>query len=154
MISKEKRKKNISKSSKKENLESTSISFNRQIIGTIYKYIHFILVFIIGFITIFNTNINHLCILLTIISFDALSIVVLHGCPLTQLEKKYLNVSSCDESIHFLKKINILYKCNHVFERQIDLLINVWTIIALKCLIIIFFKTFNFKITNYNNLYL
>jgi hypothetical protein len=154
MISKEKRKKNISKSSKKENLESTSISFNRQIIGTIYKYIHFILVFIIGFITIFNTNINHLCILLTIISFDALSIVVLHGCPLTQLEKKYLNDSSCDEYIHFLKKINILYKCNHVFERQIDLLINVWTIIALKCLIIIFFKTFNFKITNYNNLYL
>jgi hypothetical protein len=118
-----------------------------------YKNMHFLFIFIIGFITIFNNNVTHLCILIVIISLDAISVILLHECPLTTLEKKYLKTSSCEERRTFFDKLNILYNCDHEYEKQIELLINVWSIIAFKCLIIIFLKTFHFKLNNYNDIY-
>jgi len=129
------------------NLKNLCLSYS-------YYIIHSIFIFFICFITIFNTNIIHLIIILIIISLDAFSIIVLHGCPLTILEKKYLKISSSDIRRKELKKCNILYNCNHEYEKQIELLINVWMIIAGKCLIILFLKTFNIKLFNYNNIYI
>jgi hypothetical protein len=123
------------------------------IIGIIYLNIHFSIIFFTVFILLFNNNLIYLTILLIIISFDALSIVVLHGCPLTQLEQKYLNYNSSDQRKDILKNCGIVYKCEHEYEKQIELLINVWCMITLKCLIIIFLKTFNIKLNNYYNLY-
>jgi hypothetical protein len=103
---------------------------------------------------IFNTNLFYLAITLIIISFDALSIVVLHQCPLTILEKKYLKKTSCEERKKILKNIGIFYNCNHFYENQIELLINVWLLVACKCLIIIFIKTFNLKLIDNMKLYI
>jgi len=124
------------------------------IIGIIYFIIHFYIIFFTVFILLFNNNLTYLTILLIIISFDALSIVILHGCPLTHLEQKYLNSNSSDNRREMLQKCGILYNCEHEYEKQIELLINVWCIITLKCLIIIFFKTFNIKLNNDNKLYI
>ena len=82
-----------------------------------------------------------------------MSIVFLHECPLTTLEKKYLGISSCDSRDAFLQNLNITYRCDHTYEKQIELLINIWTIVVCKILLIIFFYSFNIKLCNFNNLY-
>ena len=77
---------------------------NKKIIGYFYKYIHFIFIFIIAFIFSFSSNIFHLIILLIIITLDGFSIVVFHGCPLTLMEQKYLNMNSSIERTNEIKK--------------------------------------------------
>jgi hypothetical protein len=124
-----------------------------KIVGVTYTYTHYFYIFFISFIFSFNNNIIHLCILLIIITLDGFVVVMLHGCPLTILEQKYLNTNSCDKRCNNLKDLKIMYKCDHEYEKTIELLINVWILIAAKCLLIIFFNTFNFKIQNYNNIY-
>ena len=115
---------------------------------------HYLIVFLVAFMCLFNNNINHLCILLIIISLDALSIVVLHECPLTILEQKYLKINNRKIQSFFFKNSNILYKCNHEYEKQIELLINIWVLISTKILLLIFFNMFNYKLHNFNNTYL
>ena len=119
-----------------------------------YNVLHDIFIFIIAFIIIFNTNLFYLTIILFIVSLDAFSIVVLHKCPLTILEKKYIKKTSSQERENILKKLGILYNCNHEYEKQIELLINVWMLVAGKCLLIIFLKTFNITLLDYSKLYI
>jgi hypothetical protein len=123
-------------------------------IGLFYIYIHYVLGFLVGFAMLFNNNINYLCILLVIVSLDAFSIVVLHGCPLSHLEQKYLNYNTCQDRSNYFKKSGIMYTCDHEYEKQIELLVNVWTVIAIKCLLILFFKTFHIQLKNYNDIYI
>jgi hypothetical protein len=120
---------------------------------TNYSLVHDIFIFVIAFIILFNNNLLYLSIILLIVSLDAFSIVVLHKCPLTSLEEKYLKKSSCEERKQLLKKLGISYNCNHEYENQIELLINVWMLVAGKCLIIILLKTLNVKLIDYSNLY-
>lgn len=121
--------------------------------GFLYWNIHNAIIFCILFIIIFSNSVVHLLCILTIVSLDAFSIVVLHECPLTTLEKKYLGISSCDARNIVFKKMNFMYNCDHDYEKQIELLINVWSIIATKCLLILLLKTFHIKLFNYNELY-
>jgi len=120
---------------------------------TNYCLLHDIFIFVIAFIILFNNDLLYLLIILLIISLDAFSIVVLHKCPLTTLEEKYLKKSSCQERKQLLKKLGISYNCNHEYENQIELLINVWMLVSGKCLIIILLKTLNVKLIDYSNLY-
>jgi len=129
------------------------IGITNEVVGLIYTYVHFLIIFLVGFIFSFNNNIYHLIVVLILISLDALSVVVLHGCPLTLLEQKYLNTNTCEERSEILKNSKIVYKCEHEYEKQIELLINVWTLIAVKCLILIFLKTFNCKLKNFHSIY-
>jgi hypothetical protein len=145
---------NIIRSASKTILEKTKkLGITDKILGYIYIYTHHLIVFLVAFVFSFNNNINHLCILLAIVSLDAVSIVFLHGCPLTHLEQKYLNTNSCDERAMHFKNLGIVYKCEHEYEKQIELLVNVWTMIAVKCLLLLFFKTFNCKLNNFNNIF-
>jgi hypothetical protein len=122
--------------------------------GLLYFNIHLYLIFVIGFITLFTTSINVLLVVLIIVSLDAISIVFMHECPLTTMEKKYLGVTSCEIRNQILEKTGIMYKCDHDYEKQIELLINIWTIIASKCLFIIFLKMFNIQLFDTSNIYL
>jgi hypothetical protein len=115
--------------------------------------IHTMLVYLIVFICLFNMNIIHNIVLLIIITMDAFSIVVMHECPLTYLEKKYYKTSLCEARSKSFKQMGIVYNCSHEYEKQIELLINVWLVVAFKCLIIMFLKTFNIKFFNYANIY-
>lgn len=121
--------------------------------GNIYKCIHLTFISVLLFLTLFNVNIFHLIIILIIISLDAFSIVILHGCPLTILEKKYLHYDTSDERRDFIEKQNIFYNCDHEYEKQIELLINSWSLVAFKCLSIIFFRTFHIKLNDLDNIY-
>ena len=123
-------------------------------INKFYMLLHSWFIGLLVFVALFNNNVFHLIILLIIISLDAFSVVVLHQCPLTLLEKKYLKISSSELRTELLKNMNIVYQCDHEYEKHIELLINSWTVIAGKCLIILFLKTINLKLYNYNNIYI
>lgn len=131
---------------KKNGVKKTSL-------GLYYILFHNLIIFLFGFNLAFNVNVNHLIVLLIIISLDAFSIVVLHGCPLTSLEQKYLGTNGCDERTNQFKELGIFYKCEHEYEKQLELLTNVWSLIAVKILILIMLRIFNFKLKNYNNIY-
>jgi hypothetical protein len=115
--------------------------------------VHTMLVYLIVFICLFNMNVIHNIILLIIITLDAFSIVVMHECPLTYLEKKYYKTSLCEARSNSFKQMGIVYNCSHEYEKQIELLINVWLVVAFKCLIIMFLRTFNIKFFNYHKIY-
>jgi hypothetical protein len=121
--------------------------------STLYRHVHDTFIFLVSFIALFNMNLTHLAILFIIVSFDAFAIVVMHACPLTALERKYIKRSSCDDRDELLGALGISYNCNHEYEKQVELLVNVWLLVAAKCMCIIIMKMFNIKLFNYNNIY-
>ena len=121
--------------------------------STLYRHTHDSFIFLVSFIALFSMNLTHLTVLFIIVSFDAFAIVVRHGCPLTALERKYIKRSSCDDRDELLGALGISYDCNHEYEKQIELLINVWMMVAGKCMCIIVMKMFNIKLFNFNNIY-
>ena len=126
---------------------------SKKVIGYIYTVMHYIIMIGGAFIILFNTNIIHLCCTLVIVSLDAFAIVVMHGCPLTNLEQKYLNTNSSKERCDFFKKCGIVYTCEHEYDKQVELLVNVWVLVVAKCLLITCFNTFQIKLQNTNQLY-
>jgi len=118
-----------------------------------YLEIHSAFVFAVGFIAVFNIHLFQLCALLLIVSMDAFSVVMLNECPLTAMERKYLGHTGCDIREEFLKNMGIMYNCDHNYEKQIELLINVWMIIAAKILLILMMNTLQIKLRNVNGLY-
>lgn len=119
-----------------------------------FLMLHCIFISFVSIVFIFCTNVYYLVILLFIITMDAFSVVVFHKCPLTILEEKYLGTNTSDERRHNMEKCGIVYNCDHEYEKQIELLINVWSLIAVKCLGIIGLKTFDFKIIDFHNTYI
>ena len=119
----------------------------------LYMEIHSAFVVAVGFIGVFNIHLFHLCALLVIVSMDAFSVVMLNECPLTAMERKYLGHTGCDVREEFLKNMGIMYNCDHTYEKQIELLINVWMLIAAKILIILVLNTFQIKLANVGGLY-
>ena len=118
------------------------IGIPERYIGYYYQLLHYIIIFGGGFIILFNTNPYHLIVLLIIISLDAFANVVVHDCPLTALERKYLKRSLSSERRDNLRESNILYKCNHVYESQVELIVNMWTMVACKIIVILIMKSF------------
>ena len=105
------------------------------------------------FIIVFTTNITHLCICAMIISIDVFAVICFHGCPLTLLEHKYLGKSYINPTNTGNAFSGILYKCNHEYEQSLMLLVSIWLVCTIKCMIILFLKTFNYKLQNYNDIY-
>jgi hypothetical protein len=117
-------------------------------IGSTYLLIHSLFIVFCAFILLFSNSVIHLTILLLIVSLDAFSIVVLHECPLTILEKKYMGINCSEMRQKDLKNAGIHYRCNHTYEKQIELMINVWLLVAFKICCILFSQTcFAKKIT-------
>ena len=104
----------------------------KKIFGYYYVTIHFILGFSCLIVLLFSENLLYLTILLLVVSLDSFAIVVLHDCPLTMLEEKYLSYSMKKFYNSNLIKSKIQYKCDHLYESQLEILINAWTITVLK----------------------
>lgn len=123
-----------------------------KIVGWYYQFIHYFIIILIGIVMLFNNNPFYLTLLLIVISLDAFSIVILHNCPLTILEQKYLKTSLVKDRMKNFRKSKIMYRCNHIYEQQIELLINVWCLVACKILFILTMKTINkniiFQVSN------
>jgi hypothetical protein len=119
----------------------------------IYIIIHWIFSSCIVIITLFTTNVNHLCILLILVALDAFSIVVLHCCPLTLLERKYMKKNYCKEYQRVMRKSGINYKCTHEYECQLELLMHICLFVCIKLLGIMVIRLFHIRLVN-NEVYL
>ena len=71
---------------------------------------------------------------------NAFCIIFLQDCPLTLLERKYLNDSSCDMKLRFMKSIGIHYNCNHDYEYQLEVVTNIASATILKICTIFLLK--------------
>ena len=121
-------------------LSNTSSNFIKQVIGNYYGLLHTILIIGGAAIILFSKNLVHLSIILLIISLDAFAIVVRHDCPLTQMEEKYLGVSGKRQINEFLKSYGLVYNCSHLYESQLELVVNFWALTACKIVMLICLK--------------
>jgi hypothetical protein len=123
------------------------------IIKETYNLLHYIYMFFIVFLIVFNTNIYHLFILLLIAGLDGFAIICLHECPMTLMEKNYVKESDTELNIKTLKRLNISYNCDHTYEQQLNSIIIVIFFIALKCLYIMYLNTFKIKLIDSSGIY-
>ena len=114
-------------------------------IGSYYRYIHMIYMIICSIILLFSNNIIYLSALLIIIITDICSVVIIHDCPLTYLERKYLKSSFIKEFIKIIKKLGIHYKNIDAYEYQLEILGIVWMLISFKIMMLILINTFNIQ---------
>lgn len=122
--------------------------------GNYYGCLHFILMIFGIFILLFSTNKIHLIILLLVVSLDSIALVMLNLCPLSLLENKYLQTNYTSEKCTFLQHLGINYKCDHIYEYQLELLINFWTLTVIKIFFIIILEIFNIKIHDFSNIFI
>jgi hypothetical protein len=124
-----------------------------KILGSYYMSLHSIIIFLGTTIILFSNNIFHLIAILICVAVDSLCIVILHDCPLTLLEKKYLGSSIAELREKRLADYNIVYKEDHLYETQIELLINLTCLIVFKILVLVFLDLFNIDKPNYPAIY-
>jgi hypothetical protein len=120
--------------------------FLKKSIGHYYLFIHHIIISVGCFVFFFSNRIFYLSVLLNMIILDCMSIVFIHDCPLTMLEKKYLDNSLVESRQKSFKDMGIVYECEHEYEKQLELLINLWSFIALKIFYIIIMDMTNIKL--------
>jgi hypothetical protein len=125
---------------KLRDLSNASSNFVKQVIGNYYGLLHSILIIGGAAIILFSKNLIHLSIILLIISLDAFAIVVRHDCPLTDMEEKYLGISGKRQINEFLKSCGVVYNCSHLYESQLELVVNFWALTACKIVMLICLK--------------
>ena len=157
---KEKKDDKKNKKNKKNKKDKTSLKGNNirklcqylgpfvkdSVIGAYYYYIHLFIMTMCGLIIFFSKNINYLTILLIIVSIDLILIVILHDCPITMYEQKYLGTSGIIDKNIFLKSLGIFHQCDHYYEIQLETVLNIWFVIISKITTLITCKLFKFDI--------
>jgi hypothetical protein len=116
------------------------------IIGSYYYYIHLFIMTMCGLTIFFSKNIHYLTILLIIVTLDLILMVILHDCPITMYEQKYLGTSGIADKNKFLKNLGISHQCDHYYEVQLETVINIWSVIVSKISTLIIFKLLRFDI--------
>lgn len=119
----------------------------RKIIGLYYGYLHSIILLFGLIIILFSNKISHLLIVLLILCLDGIANILFQDCPLTVLEKKYCKISLSKLKNNIYKKLGVNYKCNHVYENQLEMIINGICGTTLKIFIIILWNIFSKKIS-------
>jgi hypothetical protein len=112
-------------------------------IGAYYATCHSILVHLIIFVLLFSSDIIYLSCIFNLLAVDAISIVILHDCPLTILEQKYLKSSMAKIRNKVFKKAKIAFKCNHQYESSLEAVLNLLTLIGIKIGYVIMLKMYN-----------
>ena len=110
--------------------------------GGYYTLLHTFFVVTCGYLILFDNSLSHLLIGLFIISLDGYANVVLHDCPLSMLENKYIEKSGIDTRLEFLRSLGIMYSAENKFDIQLEVIINGWSLLAGKILFLICFQNF------------
>lgn len=109
--------------------------------GKYYSAIHVLFMITCVLSLLFSNNIYHLLVVLNIMAFDFLSNVVFRDCPLTTMETKYLGKDGSVNAIFKkkMKDLNINYNCGHIYETQMECIINCFTMIAIKIMVLVIY---------------
>ena len=116
--------------------------------GGYYIFLHYLLMICIGFILFFSNNLIYLCSILIIILIITIINIMLHNCPLTHLERKYLGKSQVKFIKETIKQMGIHYRSNNIYEYQLEVLTNTYSFIMFKIMIIIILKMLNININH------
>lgn len=127
------------------NISKTMHPFLKRIIGNYYWLLHIFIMTACGTVLLFDNNIYHLLILFNITCIDCIACVFLHDCPLTVLENHYLNQCIIEDKSSILKNRNILYHCDHRYEKTIEFLTNVVSFITGKISFLLVMKLLDIK---------
>jgi len=119
----------------------------KPVIGCYYGFLHISIMIIGATLLLFDNNVIHLWMVLTCISLDALSTVILHNCPLTLLERKYIGNGWKGFQNKVFKNIKIDFRCNHEYEATIELLSNLGALTMFKILFICVMNCFPISFT-------
>jgi len=119
-----------------------------KIIGNYYWVLHSLIMMGSGIILLFDNNIYHLLVIFNIVCIDCIACVFLHDCPLTILENKYLYNSIVNDKSDILKNANILYKCDHQYEKTLEFLTNMVCFLFGKINFLILLKLFKIQLNN------
>ena len=117
-------------------------------IGAYYGSLHLLIMGCCSTILLLDNNIYHLIVLLNIVAIDCVSCIFLHDCPLTILEQKYLGQSIVGTRLAMIKYVDVMYKCDHIYERTIEFLTNIVSLLVGKIGILIVVKIFDIKFTS------
>ena len=118
-------------------------NFCCKIPGVYYCLLHTLFMILIGIIVFFVTNKSYLCMTLFVISLDAIANVVFFDCPLSSLEKKYLGKSMIESRLTKLQQCGMMYANNRIYDTQLEVIINGWTLCSAKILCLIVFDWFH-----------
>jgi hypothetical protein len=113
----------------------------KSIFGKFYSIIHLVFMLTSVLCLCFSNNIYHLFIFIIIMSFDFVSNLIYQDCPLTTLEMNYFGNSINKEFKKKMHNLGIHYKCNHIYETQLDCIITTFSMIAIKILTLIFIQS-------------
>lgn len=120
----------------------------KKIIGLYYIYLHAIIMLLGLVIILFSNKISYLIVVLLVLCLDGIANILFQDCPITILEEKYCEISMSKLKNKIYKKLGINYKCNHVYENQLEMIINAISVTTLKIFVIIICTIFNIKIFN------
>lgn len=123
------------------------VPYLKPVIGCYYGTLHICILILGAILLLFDNNVIHLFLVLSFISIDALSTVILHNCPLTLLERKYLGLGWKGFQNNIFKQIKIDFRCNHEYEATIELLTNLGALTILKILFICVMNCFPISFT-------
>jgi len=56
------------------------------------------------------------------------------------MEEKYLGISGKRQINEFLKNYGLVYNCSHLYESQLELVVNFWALTACKIVMLIILK--------------
>ena len=137
----------------KDEIENTCIRniskkmhpFLKRTIGNYYWLLHIFVMTACGIVLLFDNNIYHLLILFNITCIDCIACVFLHDCPLTVLENHYLNQCIIEDKSSILKNSNILYHCDHRYEKTIEFLTNIVSFITGKISFLLVMKLLDIR---------
>jgi hypothetical protein len=107
-------------------------------LGIYYWTLHNYIIYTAAIILLFNNNIFHLILLLNIVCIDVIACIFLHDCPLTVLERRYLNTSNVDLRSFYFQNANILYNCYDRYEITLEFITNIVCLLfgKINCLIL------------------
>lgn len=123
------------------------VPYLKPVIGCYYGTLHICILILGAILLLFDNNVIHLFFALSFISIDALSTVILHNCPLTLLERKYLGLGWKGFQNKMFKKIKIDFECDHEYEATVELLTNLGALTIFKILFICVINCFPISFT-------
>ena len=105
--------------------------------GCYYTIVHLIFMTTIVNILLFSNNITYLTIISIIIALDIFENIMNHDCPLTSFEEKYSQNSTTHDFARRVSQLGIFCNCTHIYEKQINALMNIFLMILGKIVIIL-----------------
>ena len=119
-------------------------SYFKQIIGNYYIWLHIGIMTMGIYIILFSMNQLALIFVIIVLAIDAFTIVILHDCPLTMLERYYVKHSSVYWRLDALRNSGIKYSLENEYDIQLEVVINgaAMAIFKLFCIVVLQSKPF------------